>query len=124
MLNVQTGERVMPKDAVYGGEVMAVNHVRRSVTFRAGNSEMANWHTLFYDQLVKLILVNNQVQQIPVRDEEFEVFLQSVDPSDREQVLSIARHYDASRNNCGLDDPQKMLLSDLDGKYPGVRRLL
>lgn len=68
MLNVQVGESVIPKGAAYGGEVMAVNHEQKTITFKAGDSELANWHTLPYDQMMKIIIVNHQTRQIPIED--------------------------------------------------------
>jgi hypothetical protein len=70
MLNIKEGDSVIPKGAVYGGEVMAVNHVQRTITFKAGNSELAQWHTLPYKQLMRIIIVNHQTQQVPIIDEE------------------------------------------------------
>jgi len=69
MLNVQEHDHVMPKGGIYGGEVIAINRERKTITFKAGNSELANVHTMPHDQLVKLVLVNHQVQQIPISEQ-------------------------------------------------------
>lgn len=70
MLNVQVGDGVIPNGAAYGGEVIAVNHKEKTVTFKLGSSELAYRHTLPYDKLMKIIIVNHQTQQVPIVDEE------------------------------------------------------
>jgi hypothetical protein len=68
MLNVKVGDVAIPNGAAYGGEVMAVNHLERTVTFKSGNSELADWHTLPYNRLRKLVVIEHQTQQFPIED--------------------------------------------------------
>lgn len=68
MLNIQKGDSVIPKGAAYGGEVMAVNHKDKTITFKAGNSELADWHTVSYDQLMKITIADHQNKQVPIEE--------------------------------------------------------
>jgi hypothetical protein len=71
----------------------------------------------------------NQFSLIDVRgaerfNEAREAFLLSIPDEDREEVDMICRAYDSTRNDCGLNSTEKVVLAGLLAKYPAMNQWL
>lgn len=65
--NITVGDQVKEKKALSCGEVHAINEETGMITFKFGNSSLADWPTLIWSDLEKLLQgPDHQVRAIPV----------------------------------------------------------